>query len=97
MTFREFMIQKLEKCFQFEKKRETKTLTVFKVLPERNGKVYAISVPIPKPGTNGYEKNLGYAITQFVEVFLKKNEWKDDCLGRLIAEKEAMENDYISI
>ena len=63
MTFREFMISKLEALDPAPTKEETKTSVTY-LLPRQYTYGY-IPVKIPKPGTRGYKKQMISAMECF--------------------------------
>ena len=63
MTFRDYMIQKLEALNPAPKKKETKYSTIFYI--PRKYSHGCFELKIPKPGTRTFKKEMCYAMERF--------------------------------
>ncbi|MGN1273622.1 MAG: hypothetical protein ACI4UF_03445 [Thermoguttaceae bacterium] len=86
MTFREFMISKLEALDPSPKKEETKTMVTY-LLPRQYAQGY-FSIRIPKPGTRGYKKQMIRAMECFAIHFTTWGHSIAQTLAEFVLEQE---------
>ncbi|MBQ6106704.1 MAG: hypothetical protein IJK97_00725 [Thermoguttaceae bacterium] len=63
MTFRDYMIQKLEALNPAPKKKETKSSIIFYIPRKYSAGFFELK--IPKPGSKNFKKEMSYAMEHF--------------------------------
>lgn len=89
MTFRDYMIQKLEAHKPTPRKKETKFSITYYIPRTYSSGYYEIK--IPKPGTKYYNRQMIDAMTKFVNHFTLWGKSLVECLAKTILEKEEQE------
>ena len=89
MTFREFMIQKLEAHKPTLSKKETKFAVSYFIPRTYSSGFYEIK--IPKPGTKYYTRQMIDAMTKFSSYFPSWGKSLIETLAKMILEKEEQE------
>ena len=94
MTFREFLIDKLESSGYLIQKKEQKNFDVFQI--RCDSYPYNFTVQVPKPGTRGYINNMAWALRKTAEIFMRPDDYMREApMIRMIEEFETKEENHV--